>query len=279
MERKNVNILLPLLLLFAVFHVYNGICVYAKSVPVMIIGSNYDANPGENIEVPVTISDVSDLAMIQFALSYDETKLEYVGFQNGSMLPEQEVPTINSEENGKIYYVWDSTESLSGSGELAIFSFRVKDSVFQKTSICIDENEEIVFADSTFHMINPGFVAGNVVIFDFCMPVTLSEIEEEAFAGTAVSCVKFSQNIQLIGPRAFADCTELEYVIIPANAEISSTAFYGLSGLTFLGIPGSSVENFAKANGFSFVEIGGRRCVFKNVSPSHGMLSEIEMQE
>lgn len=233
-----------------------GAIAYADSGPVLIVGSAYNINPGDIVEIPITIMNMNDLLMMQFALSYDQTYMNYLGYQNGSLLEYQVEPTINASTPGKIYFVWDSTESLPDSGTAVTFRFKVTDSAVRNAEICIDENEEIFFADSDYQIISPSFVAGHIVIFDFCLPVALETIEEAAFEGGAFAFVRLSDNTKSIGPRAFADCSNLAYIIIPESTEtINSTAFDGVNGLTILGVPKSRAESFALEKGFSFVAI------------------------
>ena len=255
MEKTYMKKCLFIFLLIGLLAAFGGSVAYADPAPVLTIGSDCDASPDELVEIPVEVSDVNDLAMVQFALCYDSEALEYAGFRNGSLLPEGEALTVNSEIAGKIFFVWDSTVSLSGSGELAVFSFRVRSATSGKADIRIDEEEEIVFASSSFQRINPGFVSGHIVIFDSFFPVDLSTIGEEAFAGTALRCIRLSDKISKIGPRAFVECAELAYIILPADPEIDDTAFEGLTGLTIIGISGSRAESAARDGGFTFMAI------------------------
>ena len=248
--------ILGFLLVLTVLIGANGAIAYADSGPVLTVGSAYNTSPGDIVEIPITIMNMNDLLMMQFALSYDQTYMNYLGYQNGPLLEYQVEPTVNASTPGKIYYVWDSTESLPDSGTVVTFQFKVTDSAVRNAEICIDENEEIFFADSDYQIISPSFVAGHIVIFDFCLPIALETIGESAFEGGAFGFIRLSDNTKSIGPRAFADCSNLAYIIIPENtATINSNAFDGVSGLTILGVPKSRAESFALEKGFSFVAI------------------------
>jgi len=66
--------------------------------------------------------------------------------------------------------------------------------------------------------------------------------------------VELPGNILTIGARAFADCTNLQQVLIPSNVtQIDSTAFSGCTQLTIYGTAGSYAEIFAKEQGIPFV--------------------------
>ena len=64
------------------------------------------------------------------------------------------------------------------------------------------------------------------------------------------------ENQVSIGPRAFAACPNLLYIHIPAQVkDISADAFEGLTGLTILGVDGSTAETYARNHGLSFMAI------------------------
>ena len=90
---------------------------------------------------------------------------------------------------------------------------------------------------------------------DLVLPAALREIEEEAFEGGVFHCVRIGENVETIGKRAFAECSELRYIIIPENTTyIAPDAFEGTNELTVVGVVGSYAEQYAKANGFVFAE-------------------------
>lgn len=82
---------------------------------------------------------------------------------------------------------------------------------------------------------------------DFTLPAALTEIDEDAFGGIAATYVYVPDKCRSIGPGAFRNCANLKQVRLPADCEISDTAFEGCSGL-FLFVPkgGTGYEN-AKA--------------------------------
>ena len=61
---------------------------------------------------------------------------------------------------------------------------------------------------------------------EFVLPSNASVIEEEAFVGAPFTCVVIPANYVSIGPRAFADCPNLKYVVLLGdNITIDDTAF------------------------------------------------------
>lgn len=93
---------------------------------------------------------------------------------------------------------------------------------------------------------------------DFVLPSSLTEIGEEAFAGSAFRYAALSEQTESIGSKAFAECPNLAYVRIP-NGEtvIEADAFDEGSGLTIIGVKGSGVETYARAHNFTFRSITG----------------------
>lgn len=91
---------------------------------------------------------------------------------------------------------------------------------------------------------------------DLVLPAELMEIEEEAFEGGAFRCVQLGENVKKIGNRAFANCRELRYIMIPeSTAYIAPNAFEGTVRLTIIGNSGSYAEQYAQVNGFYFMEL------------------------
>ena len=96
------------------------------------------------------------------------------------------------------------------------------------------------------------------VIPDFVLPVSLTTIQEEAFAGGAFHYVQLPEGAFSIGNRAFADCPNLQFIYIPeSTTAIAKDAFENVSNLTIYGIDGSFAEFFASKH---------ENCTFEAVS-------------
>ena len=88
---------------------------------------------------------------------------------------------------------------------------------------------------------------------DLLLPADLKTIEEEAFAGTEFKVVKCPEGLEEIRTRAFAACTQLRQIYIPASTEtIAEDAFEGCVGLTIIGKEGSAAERFALRKQITF---------------------------
>lgn len=84
------------------------------------------------------------------------------------------------------------------------------------------------------------------------LPLALTVIEAEAFAGSGFTEVVLPAGVTTIGSRAFANCMSLTTVEIPASVTvIANDAFEGCSGLTIVCSSGSKAEAYAAEKGFS----------------------------
>ena len=82
------------------------------------------------------------------------------------------------------------------------------------------------------------------------------EIDEEAFTGAVFTFIKLPDNAVRIGPRAFADCPKLTYIVILADVtEIDASAFDGVEGLTIIGVPDTRAETYAQEKNISFLPL------------------------
>ena len=85
------------------------------------------------------------------------------------------------------------------------------------------------------------------------LPAGLKSIQQEAFRGSAAESIVLPDGCTEIGAKAFADCSMLRRVEIPASvAVIAEDAFEGCSNELVIVTPkGSAAESFAQAHGLS----------------------------
>lgn len=99
---------------------------------------NVQAKPGENVIVPVTLSDNSGMVGAEVVVTYDPSKLEFVEGSNGKIL-EGKMGVISSNEEGKIKLACVGKE-INGNGTLMSLEFKVKEEV---TDASISLNLEV----------------------------------------------------------------------------------------------------------------------------------------
>ena len=92
-------------------------------------------------------------------------------------------------------------------------------------------------------------------IYRFELPADLVTVEEEAFMGLPVTGIFCCNGLRTIGPRAFANCSNLLYIYIPSTVDsIAPDAFVGCPGVIILGVKNSPAQDFASAHGYRFGE-------------------------
>ena len=91
---------------------------------------------------------------------------------------------------------------------------------------------------------------------DFRFPEDLTIIDSESFSGTNAMVIDIPDNIVAIGNKAFANCTALMQIRIPASVTIiPEDIFDGIpfSQITIFGAANSAAETFANAKGILFI--------------------------
>ena len=93
--------------------------------------------------------------------------------------------------------------------------------------------------------------------WDFVLPSSLKEIEENAFYNCGFISVKIPENTNIIKSGAFENCKLLCYIYIPISVkEIASDAFFNCkNGMVIVGEKDSYAETFAQENDLSFARI------------------------
>ena len=86
------------------------------------------------------------------------------------------------------------------------------------------------------------------------LPAGLTEIRDEAYLNTAVEIVRLPESCTKIGARAFANCTQLRHIEIPAmNIEIADDAFANSPNVVIHAPAGSAAQTYARAHGITFL--------------------------
>lgn len=101
---------------------------------------------------------------------------------------------------------------------------------------------------------------------DAALPASLTEIAEEAFAGTGLTDIRLPVGLHVIGSRAFADVRGLKAIAVPASVQkIGADAFGTDHQVAILAPTGSYAHAWAGRNGY--VAIATDR-IIQNVSAS-----------
>lgn len=105
--------------------------------------------------------------------------------------------------------------------------------------------------DDTELVFEPTYTVNGVVC-------NLTSVDQFAFeSNTTITSIVFPETLTLIDEGAFWGCSSLKTVtFLSGDVDISEYAFDSADGITIIGIAGSSVEEYAKTNGFGFVPLG-----------------------
>ena len=207
----------------------------------------YCETAGVNLAFTVTCGNVSSEASLSIGvpgyylvplstpisiIEASEVNVQYIITGTGTLRvnsegPSTYSPTINSVKHN-IYY-----EPQRGSGLIIDGDLKEKDARIK------------LFTNDMTENIEP----------DFTLPDDLSEIGKEAFSGS-FTYARLPDRPVAVGQRAFANCPDLSYILIPPQVtDISPDAFEELSGLTILGVDGSAAERYAREHGITFMAI------------------------
>ncbi len=90
---------------------------------------------------------------------------------------------------------------------------------------------------------------------DFTLPAATTRIEAEAFSGAKMTVVYIPDGVTFLGSKAFAYCTNLTQIRIPASiTTIPADVFYNVpkANITIFGAPGSAAQTYATNAGIKF---------------------------
>jgi len=217
------------------------------------------SEPGEEIQIPVTIDHNSGLSSLKFKVKYDDQVLTLTNVtfpkRTGTY---SSVPEPYTAEQ-TINFV-SPLSSFSGTGTFATLSFSVKESAELNTlsEIEIEFDEDDIF-DMDFNNVLLNASKGGVNLSNnshensAVLPPTMTTITEESFMNTSFSYIILPETTTTIESKAFADCRNLKYIYIPESTiNIAENAFLNVTGLTIYGKAGSYAESYANRKGYDF---------------------------
>ena len=133
----------------------------------------------------------------------------------------------------KLYAQWDCEETA----KIELLTATRDEAVFLGWATSRDAESGVT---GTYHP------TGDVTLYaiwklpDLRLPASLTTVESEAFAGGAFTYVLVPETVTAIGPRAFADCRNLQYVELQSrNTVIDTSAFAGVPNYVEVIRPGS----------------------------------------
>lgn len=218
------------------------------------------ANPGDEVNIPLTIESNSGLASLKFKVKYDDKALTLTGVS----FPKKSGTYTSAPEPFSADQVINFVSPLSlftGTGTFATLSFLVNENADADSNLAVsiefeeDDIFDMVFNNVLLHASNGSVrLSGEDIQGDMAvLPQAMKVIEEEAFINTSFYYVVLPDSATTIGSKAFANCNNLKYIYIPESTNnIASDAFQNVTGLTIYGKPGSYAQTYAAQHGFTF---------------------------
>ena len=119
--------------------------IAAGQVEISTVSSASNPAVGDTIEVAINITGASTVSGYDFTLTFDPTKLEFIGIENADYLPSDAFALDPTVESGSVhFYAVSVTWTEEANGTLAVATFRVL--VATETTIGL---EEVEIPDST----------------------------------------------------------------------------------------------------------------------------------
>ena len=107
------------------------------------------------------------------------------------------------------------------------------------------------------------------------LPESLTEVEEEAFEGTAPDVVIIPEAVRTIGRRAFADNGHLYTVVVYSRTVTAADdAFENCPDLTVYGYSNSSIDTYCSRRGIPFVALDGAPYILSDDLPVGAVVTD-----
>lgn len=225
----------------------------------------------ERIEIPKNACD------IDFSAFVGCSALEYISVNDENMYYASTNSVVYTKDHSELLYCPEAYDTnafeLDYAEKIGPYAFNnavfsaititddvtyIHSDAFLGSSISTLHTHKDSLAESFFRAYLPDVTilyidAGMDLVAALKLPNALVALDKEAFAGTSIVTVECPQGLTAIGSRAFADCSELEWIILPSSVEeISADAFENCTNFIIYGDKGSFSEMYAKELGIKF---------------------------
>lgn len=153
--KQSKRVLAWILALVMVFSLL-PVSVFADTVPTFSI-SSVNGHPGDEVEVKVSISNNPGMAVMNYEITYDTTRLERVSFTAYGM--DGGVWSVGTENNKVL---WDNTSNSTYNGDIMTLKFKIKaDAPAGDAEISIKDFDNI---NEDFGVVVPTVAPGKVTV-------------------------------------------------------------------------------------------------------------------
>ena len=133
--------------------------IASAQVEISAVSSANNPAVGDTIEISINIAGGSDVAGYDFTLTFDPTKLEFIGIENADYLPVGAFAPEPTVANGSVnFYAIVATGTDKRDGTLAVATFRVLATT--ETTIGL---EEVVIADQAVQVLEIASITGATI--------------------------------------------------------------------------------------------------------------------
>lgn len=144
---------------------------------------------GDEVTVPVIITNNPGIAAFRFRISYDVEDLIFISVEKGSLLTSGMLSSVVDEENKTMTFLWVSPTNVSGDGELARVRFRISEQaqgnypltvIYHAEDFLNESREQVVYTVEEGMILTGSTLSGTITSFgETNEPVTLRLIEND----------------------------------------------------------------------------------------------------
>lgn len=148
--------------------------LYAENTAPTIKVSNVEAMPDETVTVDISISNNPGIMVMSFAITYDNSVLEYDSYKKGYI---SNCTVKNHANKGYVAFLNDETKDLSENGNIISVSFKVKSNAKSGRYYINLENSnrsqfgsslKNSFSNSKLNYVIPTVISGSVKVGETC---------------------------------------------------------------------------------------------------------------
>lgn len=99
--------------------------VYATNTTEINFGKSY-GRAGDEVIVPVTITNNPGIAAFRFRVFYDTDSLEFISVEKGDVLTNGTITNTTDAEEKTMTFLWHAVSNVTGDGTIVLLKFKIK---------------------------------------------------------------------------------------------------------------------------------------------------------
>ena len=151
---------------------FDSTAAISTSDTFMIQVGNITGKPGDEIDIPIVITNNQGIAGFKFRLHFDNTKLLPISIMQGDVLHAGSI-TSNLQSDGDLSHldyvtsVWASTSNITGDGVMYSVRFKIKDGTDNEITLLTVSYSPGDVINQTLDVLKPEVTQGRVEINTF----------------------------------------------------------------------------------------------------------------